>query len=65
MKLSLKAARVDAGLTQVDLAQTLKCNVSTYRKIEENPDSATIEQARKIADAVGRPYDEIFFLPAT
>lgn len=61
MKLSLKAARVDANLTQEDMAKALDVHVQTYRKLEEHPDTATIEQAKIISECVNRPYDEIFF----
>ena len=61
MKLSLKAARVDANLTQEDMAKALNIHVQTYRKLEEKPDTATIEQAKIISERVGRSYNEIFF----
>lgn len=61
MTLSLRQARRLMEKTQIEMAKMLKINVMTYRKIEENPDIATIEQAKKIADFLGVNYNEIFF----
>ena len=47
--------------TQDEMAALLNIHVQTYRKIEETPDIATIEQAKKIAEYLGVSYDEIFF----
>lgn len=61
MTLSLRQARRLKEKTQDEMAKLLKVHVMTYRKIEENPDLATIEQAKKIAEYLGVTYDEIFF----
>lgn len=61
MTLSLRQARRLKDKTQAEMASLLKVHVMTYRKIEENPDLATIEQAKKIAGYLGVTYDEIFF----
>lgn len=61
MTLSLRQARRLKEKTQNEMAKLLKVHVMTYRKIEENPDLATIEQAKKIAEYLGVTYDEIFF----
>ena len=61
MKISLKAARITAGLTQDEVAELLGVHVQTYRKLEENPNLATIEQAKKLSDRLNVPYDDIFF----
>ena len=47
MTLSLRQARRLKDKTQKDMAKTLKVHVMTYRRIEENPELATIEQAKK------------------
>ena len=47
MTLSLRQARRLKEKTQEEMAKLLKVHVMTYRKIEENPDLATIEQAKK------------------
>lgn len=61
MKISLKAARITAGMTQDEVAELLGVHVQTYRKLEENPNLATIEQAKKLSDRLNVPYDDIFF----
>ena len=61
MTLSLRQARRLTEKTQTEMAEMLKVNVATYRKIEENPDLATIEQAKKISEFLGVNYNEIFF----
>ena len=61
MHFSVKQARLLKALRQEDVAKKLKIHVQTYRKIEQNPDLATIEQAKKFAEIVEIPYDKIFF----
>lgn len=63
MTLSLRQARRLRDKTQSEMAKLLKVHVMTYRKIEEKPDLATIEQAKKISEYLGVNYDEIFFAP--
>lgn len=48
MKLNLKQARRVRDKTQDEMAELLNIHVQTYRKIEENPNLATIEQAKKL-----------------
>ena len=61
MKLTLKQARRLINKSQVDIAKNLNIHVQTYRKLEENPDKATIAQAKKISKILNISYDEIFF----
>ena len=61
MTLSLRQARRLKEKTQNEMAKLLGITPDTYRKIEVNPDLATIEQAKKIADYLGFDLDEIFF----
>ena len=61
MQLNLRQARRLKEKTQEEMAELLNVHVHTYRKIEENPDAATIEQAKKISDYLEIPYNEIFF----
>ena len=61
MSFTVKQARMYAGKTQREMAKHLKINVQTYRKIEVSSKSATIEQAKKISEVTGIPYDEIIF----
>lgn len=61
MKLNLKQARRLKDKTQEEIAELLGIHVQTYRKIEETPSIATIEQAKKISEYLNVSYDEIFF----
>ena len=61
MKLSLRAYRVNANKTQADMAAMLKCQVKTYRKIERNPQKATLEQVEKICNYLQIPFDVKIF----
>lgn len=61
MAFTVKQARLLAGKKQKEMADFLGIHVQTYRKIEENPSKATIEQAQKIAAITGISYDQIFF----
>lgn len=61
MRLTLKRARLINDLTQDQLADMLHVHVQTYRKIEQNPDTATIAQAKAISKNLNVDYNEIFF----
>lgn len=61
MTFSVKQARQLAGYTQVQMADMLGINRDTYRRIEAKPESATIQQGKKIAEITGIGFDSIFF----
>ena len=61
MVISIKAARITRNITQREVAKALNVHRDTYRKIELNPDTATIEQAKKISKLLDVSYDELFF----
>lgn len=61
MAQSIRSVRRSKEITQQDMADSLRIHVQTYRKIEENPESATIAQARQIADKLGVDYDDLLF----
>ena len=61
MTYSVKQARKLADLTQVQMADALGVSRDTYRRIEENPETATIAQGKRIAEVTGIPFDAIFF----
>lgn len=64
MKISLKAARVNAGLTQKVVAQKLGVSKDTIRNWENcktYPDAVQIKQLESIYKI---PYDDIIFLPS-
>jgi putative transcriptional regulator len=63
MKMTLKAARVNANLTQLEAAKRLDISESTLFMWEKGK---TFPDARKILEieqAYGIPFDEIIFLP--
>ncbi len=59
--MTLEQARKDAGLTQQNMADELGVSRPTYAKIEANPDTATVLQAKRICEVLSRPYERIFF----
>lgn len=61
MKFTVKQVRLMADKTQHEMAEELGIGVDTYRRIERNPNSATVEQAKQISNIVGISYDIIFF----
>lgn len=64
MAFTLKQARRLKDKNQSDMAELLDITSQTYRRLEENPDLVTIAQAKKIAEYLKIPYDEIFFAPS-
>ena len=63
-KLTLKAARVNAGLTQSEVVLILGINKGTlinYEKYRTIPDIST---AQKLASLYGLSVDDIIFLPS-
>ena len=63
MKITLKAARVNKGLTQEFVANQLHINKGTlinYEKYRTIPD---IETAKAIASLYGVSVDDLIFLP--
>lgn len=61
MNLTLKQARMMNDLTVKEIAEKLNVCPDTYRKIEKNPERATIAIAKKVSEITGIPYDVIFF----
>lgn len=61
VKLGLRAYRVNAHKTQVEVADMLGCHIKTYRKIERNPKLATLEQMEKICNYLQIPFDVKIF----
>jgi transcriptional regulator with XRE-family HTH domain len=63
LKITLKAARVNAGLTQEAVAKKLKKSKNTivnYETGKRSPDMAT---GKALASLYGFSVDEIIFLP--
>lgn len=61
MKLSLKAARVNAGFTQNDVAKRLRVTKETIRKWERNVTSAKIGGLIEMCKIYGCGIDDIDF----
>lgn len=63
MSMSLKAARVDVGLTQQDLADMVNVNKKTIISWENGRSFPDADKIGLICKAVGRNYDEIRWRP--
>lgn len=61
MPLTLKKARLVNEKTQQEMANAIGVYIDTYRKMEENPERVTIENAKKIAKFLNMSVNEIFF----
>ena len=59
---TIKQARLLSGKTQQTMANLMGIDRNTYRKIEKNPDKATIRQAKDISMITRIPVDQIFLL---
>lgn len=64
MTITLKAARVNAGLTQEQMADALGITDATLRNYERGKTFPDVKQIRKIEDLTGVKYDDINFLPS-
>lgn len=60
MKYTVKQARVLADFTQTKMEKMLGISRDTYRKIELDPESAKISQAKKISKITGIEFSDIF-----
>lgn len=61
MAISVKAARVNAQLTQEEAAQRLGISPATYAKNERDPGRFTIDQAKRFCEIVGIDIQDVFF----
>lgn len=61
MVVTMKMARIGKGLTQQEVADILGVHVTTYAKMEKNPEEVSIKDAKRFADIVGIPATDIFF----
>lgn len=57
---SLKEERVKRGISQAYMAKQLGISRPTYMRIESNPQSASIEQARLIVNIFAEDLYQIF-----
>ncbi len=61
IRLTLKAARVNAGLTQKDVADKLHISVQSLVKWESGEVLPTVDRAGELADLYGLLVDDIIF----
>lgn len=61
MNRKLKAARVENGLTQIQLAKLIEMPISTYRKKETGETEFTVSEALKVSKILNKQVEEIFF----
>lgn len=65
IKISLAAARVNAHLTQREVAKKLGVTTNTIVAWEKSRREPSVTQAKTLADTYGMPFDSIiFFKPA-
>ena len=63
IKITLEAARRNAGLTQKEVAESLGISNKTLGNWENYATCPTVAQAEKLCALYGLPYDNISFLP--
>lgn len=61
IRMKLRAARKELGLSVEQVAQKVNLSASFYYKIEQGHRNPGIEDAKKIADLLGSTVDELFF----
>lgn len=61
VQITLKAARVNAGLTLKDAAEKLGIALSTLHSYEKGETFPNTERINAICNLYGIPYDYIFF----
>ena len=57
---TLRSARREAGFTQQFMADELGVSRPTHIKIEGNPSKASVLQAKRICEILGKSYEQIF-----
>lgn len=63
MKITLRAARVNAGMSQKIAAERIGVNPATLGKWEAQKGSPSIEQAQRLCNLYRVPISDIIFLP--
>ena len=64
MKLTLKAARVNKGLTQKDAAKLMGVSRNVISNWERQISFADVLQVKRIEEVYGLQFQEIIFLPS-
>ncbi len=63
MKITLKAARVNADMTQEEVAKKLKKSKNTIVNYENGKSTPDIETGKALAALYGCSVDDLIFLP--
>lgn len=63
LKISLEAARVNAGYTQKAVAEVMKVSNRTIGKWEKGESFPDAQQVAQLCELYRMPYDNINFLP--
>ena len=63
MAMTLKSARVNKGLTQVQAAALIGVRVDTLSNYERGKSYPDVPVIQKIEQVYGVPYSELIFLP--
>lgn len=58
-RISVRAARERAGLSQVQLAVRLSVSEPTYRKYEQHPDLMSLRTARRLTEILGVGFSDL------
>ncbi len=61
MQISLRSARINANLSQEQLAKKLGVHRQTIKNWEKNPAKLTIEKAESICEVLNVNMSDIFF----
>lgn len=64
MTITLKAARVNKGLTQLEAAKLLKVSKDTVGNWERGRSYPNMKNIKEIEKVYGVSYDDLIFLPS-
>ncbi|KPQ19687.1 helix-turn-helix domain-containing protein [Halomonas sp. HL-93] len=57
--MQLRQARLDAGLTQIELAEAIGCSQSDISRLESGQRDITLERLKAIAAVLGVPVAQL------
>lgn len=64
LQITLAAARVNAGMTQEDVAQQMHVGKQTVVNWEKGKTEPTVSQGQKLSNLFKIPMDNLIFLPS-
>jgi DNA-binding XRE family transcriptional regulator len=64
LQITLAAARVNAGMTQDDVAKEMRVGKQTVVNWEKGKTEPSVSQGRRLSELFKMPLDRIIFLPA-